>query len=348
MCVRRSAVKLRYGMNPHQSPAMVEPIGTAPFTVVHGHPSYLNLLDAIGAWQLVREASAGSGTVAAASFKHVSPAGAALAGPIHPVTARLFGVDQSTDAVTQAYTRARDTDPKSSYGDMVAVSAPVTAELAELLRRVVSDGIIAPGYEPGAVAVLSNKKNGTYLILQADSAFAPPVEEVHELYGLRFVQRRDDAPLPGGLSADLRLALTTVRYTQSNSIVLVRDGATLGVGAGQQSRVDCIRLAGTKAQLWHQRRFIPVDGASELTSVQDRVNAQLLLAETIDPPVPLQEVSLASDGALPFEDNITEAVRYGVRNIAEPGGSTRSDVVAEAARRNDINITHTGLRLFRH
>ena len=148
-------MQLRYGMNPQQSPASVEPIGAAPCTVVHGHPSYLNLLDAISAWQLVREASAGAGMVAAASFKHVSPAGAALAGPIDPVTARLFEVDSRADAVTRAYARARDADPKSSYGDMVAVSAPVTVELADLLRRVVSDGIIAPGYEPGAIAVLS-------------------------------------------------------------------------------------------------------------------------------------------------------------------------------------------------
>jgi phosphoribosylaminoimidazolecarboxamide formyltransferase/IMP cyclohydrolase len=233
---------------------------------------------------------------------------------------------------------------------MVAVSAPVTAELAEVLRRVVSDGIIAPGYEPGTAAVLSAKKHGTYLVLEADTMFAPPHEEVRELYGLRFVQRRDDAPLPDGLSADLRFALTTVRYTQSNSIVLVRDGATLGVGAGQQSRVDCIRLAGTKARLWHQRRFVPPDEFCGFTSVQDRVDAHLRLAiaHAIDPPVPLQRVSLASDGALSFEDNITEAAQFGVRHIAEPGGSTRSNAVAEAACRHGITMTHTGLRLFRH
>ncbi|MFI6759452.1 hypothetical protein ACIBF5_09980 [Micromonospora sp. NPDC050417] len=341
-------MQLRYGVNPQQSPASVEPIGAAPFTVVHGHPSYLNLLDAISAWQFVREAAAEYGTVAAASFKHVSPAGAALAGPIDLVTAGLFGVDPRADAVCRAYVRARDTDPKSSYGDMVAVSAPVTTELADLLRRVVSDGIIAPGYEPGAVAMLSAKKKGTYLILEADATFEPPNEELRELYGLRFVQRRDDAPLPDGLSADLRLALTTVRYTQSNSIVLVRDGATLGVGAGQQSRVDCIRLAGIKARLWHQRRFVPPAEVAGFASVQDRVNAQLRLAEAIDPPVPLQQVSLASDGALPFEDNITEAAQFGVRHIAEPGGSTRSNAVAEAARRHGIGVTRTGLRLFRH
>lgn len=341
-------MQLRYGMNPQQSPASVEPIGAAPLAVVHGRPSYLNLLDAISAWQLVREASAGSGTAAAASFKHVSPAGAALAGPIDPVTAGVFGVDPGADAVTRAYTRARDTDPKSSYGDLIAVSAPVTAELADLLRRLASDGIIAPGYEPGVVATLSAKKNGTYLVLEADATFEPPLEEARELYGLRFVQRRDDATLPDGLSDDLRLALTAVRYTQSNSVVLVRDGATLGVGAGQQSRVDCIRLAGTKARLWYQRRFVPRDEVSRVASVRDRVDTQLRLAEAIEPPVPLQGVSLASDGAFAFEDNITEAARFGVRHVAEPGGSTRSGAVADAARRHGIAITRTGLRLFRH
>jgi phosphoribosylaminoimidazolecarboxamide formyltransferase/IMP cyclohydrolase len=341
-------LQLRYGMNPHQSPASVEPIGTAPVTLVHGHPSYLNVLDAISAWQLVQDVAASAGIVAAASFKHLSPAGAALAGPIDAVTADLFSVHSRADAVTRAYARARDTDPKSSYGDMVAVSAPVTAELADLLRRVVSDGIIAPGYEPGAIAVLSAKKRGTYLVLEADATFEPPHDETRELYGLRFVQRRDDAPLPHGLPGDLRLALTVVRYTQSNSVALVRDGATLGVGAGQQSRVDCIRLAGTKARLWHQRRFVPRGDDSGFASVQDRISTHLRLAETMDPPVPLERVSMASDGALSFEDNIAEAAQFGVRYIAEPGGSTRSNAVAETARRHGINVTHTGLRLFRH
>ncbi|GAA3265498.1 5-aminoimidazole-4-carboxamide ribonucleotide transformylase [Dactylosporangium vinaceum] len=341
-------MQLRYGMNPHQAPASVEPVGAAPFTVLHGRPSYLNLLDAIAAWQLVREAASGSGSVAAASFKHVSPAGAALAGPLDAVTAALFGVDAGADAVTRAYTRARDTDPKSSYGDMVAVSAPVTAALADLLARVVSDGIIAPGYEPGTVEVLAAKKNGTYLVLEADVTFEPPAQEVRELYGLRFVQRRDDAPLPDELSADLRLAVSTVRYTQSNSVVLVRDGATLGVGAGQQSRVDCIRLAGAKAQLWHRRRFVPGGDPDAHQSVQVRVARQLELAKTIDVPEPLHNVSLASDGALPFVDNIVEAAKFGVTHIAEPGGSARSALVADAAGAHGINLTHTGLRLFRH
>jgi phosphoribosylaminoimidazolecarboxamide formyltransferase/IMP cyclohydrolase len=320
---RRAPVQLRYGMNPQQTPASVEPLGPEPFAILHGRPSYLNLLDAVAGWQLVRELAA-DGTVAAASFKHVSPAGAALAGPLDAVTADLFGVDAGADAVTRAYARARDTDPRSSYGDMVAVSAPVTAELADLLRRVVSDGIVAPGYEPGAVGVLAAKKRGAFLVLQADPAFEPPPEEVREVYGLRLVQRRDDAALPGGL----------------------RDGATLGVAAGQQSRVDCIRLAGAKAELWHRRRFVAPPGGAG--SVQDRVNAHMRLAEATDPPVSLHGVSLASDGALPFADNVTEAARFGVRHIAEPGGSTRSPEVVAAAAGHGIAVTRTGLRLFRH
>jgi phosphoribosylaminoimidazolecarboxamide formyltransferase/IMP cyclohydrolase len=341
-------MRLRYGINPHVQ-ASVVPVDAPPFAVVHGQPSYLNLLDALTAWQLVREAAtnpASPGTVAAASFKHVSPAGAALDGPIDAVTAALFGVDPHADAVTRAYARARDTDPRSSYGDLVAVSAPVTAELADLLRRVVSDGIIAPGYEPGAVAVLAAKKRGAFLVLEADAGFEPPPEETREVYGLRLVQHRDDAPLPEGLPGDLRLAVSTARYTQSNSVVLVRGGATLGVGAGQQSRVDCIRLAGAKADLWHRRRFVPPP--TDLASVQERVTEHVRRAETAAAPVPLDGVSLASDGALPFTDNITEAARFGVRHIAEPGGSTRSDEIAEAAGRLGIALTRTGLRLFRH
>jgi phosphoribosylaminoimidazolecarboxamide formyltransferase / IMP cyclohydrolase len=231
---------------------------------------------------------------------------------------------------------------------MVAVSAPVTAALADLLRRVVSDGIIAPGYEPGTVEVLSAKKNGTYLVLEANATFEPPAQEVRELFGLRFIQHRDDAPLPDELSADLRLAVSTVRYTQSNSVVLVRDGATLAVVAGQQSRVDCIRLAGAKAQLWHRRRFVSGGDPAQHESVQQRVDRQLHLAETIHVSEPLQKVSLASDGALPFVDNITEAARFGVSYIAEPGGSTRSALVADAAAAHGISLTRTGLRLFRH
>ena len=302
---------MRYGMNPHQA-AVMAPVDRAPFTVVSGEPSYINVLDALTGWQLVREAASTFGVPAAASYKHVSPAGAALGG-----------------SVVEAYTRARDVDPKSSYGDFVAVSHPVDAELAAVLKRVVSDGIIAPGYDDGVVEILAAKKRGTYLVLQADPGFEPPAEEVREIYGLRLTQERDALPLtrdllddgvPDDAARDLLLGLIVARYTQSNTVVMVKDGAAIGIGAGQQSRVDCTRLAGEKAQLWWSRR------SGE----------------------PLTGVSMVSDGALPFTDNVEEAHRHGVTHIAEPGGSIRSPEVAAACAALGITWSATGVRLFRH
>jgi phosphoribosylaminoimidazolecarboxamide formyltransferase/IMP cyclohydrolase len=304
-------MRLRYGMNPHQQ-ATITPLGRPPFTVVSGGPSYINILDALTGWQLVREAARAFGVPAAASYKHVSPAGAAIG-----------------ETVAAAYGRARDADPKSSYGDFVAVSHPVDLELAGVLKRVVSDGIIAPGYDEGVVEVLAAKKRGTYLVLEADAEFEPPVEEVREVYGVRLTQTRDALPLPPDLLADgvpdaaardLLLGLIVARYTQSNTVVFVKDGMTVGVGAGQQSRVDCTRLAGEKARLWWSRR-------SE---------------------EPLTGVSMVSDGALPFTDNVEEARRYGVAHIAEPGGSIRSPEVAAACAAAGITWSATGVRLFRH
>ena len=295
-------MRLRYGMNPHQS-ASITPLDRSPFTVVSGEPSYINVLDALTGWQLVREAARTLGGPVAASYKHVSPAGAALG-----------------RTVTEAYIRARDSDPKSSYGDFVAVSHPVDAELAAVLKRVVSDGIIAPGYDEGVVGILAAKKRGAYLVLEADPDFEPPAEEVREIYGLRLTQERDDLPVPSQLPDDLKLGMIVARYTQSNSVVMVKDGMTIGVGAGQQSRVDCTRLAGEKAALWWSRHSTE----------------------------PLTGVSMVSDGALPFADNVEEAHRYGVTHIAEPGGSIRSDEVAAACARHGITLSWTGVRLFRH
>ncbi|MEI8412407.1 MULTISPECIES: hypothetical protein [unclassified Kribbella] len=234
-------MQLRYGMNPHQS-ASVTALGQWPFTVVSGSPSYINVLDALTGWQLVREASALLGLPAAASFKHVSPAGAAVA-----------------DTVTSAYERARDADPKSSYGDFVTVSHPVDAELAAVLKRLVCDGIIAPGYDEGVVGVLAGKKRGSFLVLEADPTFEPAKEEVREVYGVRLTQERDAAPvdrslldpgLPEGAARDLLLGMVVARYTQSNTVAMVKDGMAIGIGAGQQSRIDCTRLAGEKASTW--------------------------------------------------------------------------------------------------
>ncbi|GAA2542618.1 hypothetical protein GCM10010435_08030 [Winogradskya consettensis] len=326
-------MELRYGLNPHQEPSTATPIDPArvPFRFVHGNPSYINVLDAAAAWQLVKEAANALGRPAAASFKHVSPAGAATAGPIDTVMAATHGLDPAaTGAVTSAYVRARDADPKSSYGDFIAVSEPVDAELADLLRRVVSDGIVAPGYEPGVMATLSRKKGGRFLVVQADPDFQPPQTETREVYGLSLTQPRDDLPLtrdlvsdprlPAGAVDDLLLGLIVVKHTQSNSVAYLRDGMTLGIGAGQQSRVDCTQVAGAKVDTWWRRR---------------------------DPGV-LDGVAFVSDGALPFADNVEEAARHGVRYIAEPGGSIRSaDVLAEC-QRTGITLVRTGVRLFRH
>ncbi|MFK4089069.1 5-aminoimidazole-4-carboxamide ribonucleotide transformylase [Kribbella sp. NPDC020789] len=303
---------MRYGMNPHQSATMTA-LGRPPFTVVAGSPSYINVLDALTGWQLVREAAATFGRPAAASYKHVSPAGAALG-----------------TSVADAYRRARDADPKSSYGDFVAVSHPVDLELAGVLRGVVSDGIIAPGYEPGVVDVLAAKKRGTYLVLEADPTFEPPREEVRELYGLRLTQERDDVPITRDLlspdiddtaAQDLLLGLIVVRYTQSNTVALLKDGMAIGIGAGQQSRVDCTHLAGHKATTWWSRH---------------------------SPSIPLTGVAMVSDGALPFPDNIEAAAIFGVTHIAEPAGSLRSDQVAAACATHGITWSPTGVRLFRH
>lgn len=292
-------MRLRYGTNPHQTAAVEHP----PFTVVAGEPSYINILDALTGWQLVRDAAQTLGRPAAASYKHVSPAGAALG-----------------ETVAAAYTRARDADPKSSYGDFVAVSHPVDLELAGVLKRVVSDGIIAPGYDEGVVEILAAKKRGTYLVLEVDPEFEPPAEEVREIFGARLTQERDALPLPRDLPGDAVLGLIVARYTQSNTVVMVKDAVAIGIGAGQQSRVDCTRLAGEKAALWWSRRS----------------------------DEPLTGVTMVSDGVLPFSDNVDEAQRYGVTHIVEPGGSIRSGEVAAACAERGIRRTVTGVRLFRH
>ncbi|MFI7400687.1 phosphoribosylaminoimidazolecarboxamide formyltransferase [Streptomyces sp. NPDC049541] len=382
---------LRYGMNPQQQ-ADATPVrpGRWPVRVVHGSPSYINLLDALNGWQLVREASRSLGRPAAASFKHVSPAGAAVAGPVDEVTARLHGVDQAeVGALTSAYLRARDADPKSSYGDFAAVSHPVDEELAELLAPVVCDGIVAPGYAPGTVGGLGRKKNGRFLVLEADPAFVPPERETREVFGLRLSQQRDEVPcaetllenvvcgtLPATAVEDLLLGLVVLRHTQSNSVCFVRDGATLGIGAGQQSRVDCTRLAGAKADTWWLRRHPVVRALAFRPGVrrQDRVNWQIRFIEgdltaderarlsaALSQPVPeftagsraewtarLKGVAFVSDGALPFRDNVDHAQRHGVDHIAEPGGSIRSAEVEDACREHGIALVRTGLRLFHH
>lgn len=383
---------LRYGINPQQQQARAAPVagGRWPVRVIQGSPSYINMLDALNGWQLVSEAGRALNRPAAASFKHVSPAGAAVAGPVDEVTAALYDVDRThVGALTSAYLRARDADPKSSYGDFAAVSHPVDAELAQLLTRVVCDGVIAPGYAPGTVARLSAKKNGRFLIMEADETFEPPRQETREVFGLQLTQQRDEVALstdlldvvtggelPATAAADLLLGLAVLRYTQSNSVCYLRAGATLGIGAGQQSRVDCTRLAGAKADTWWLRRHPAVRALDFRPGVrrQDRINWQIRyiegdltrdesarLAQALSAPAPeltdemrrdwltgLAEVAFVSDGALPFRDNVDHAHRHGVGYIAEPGGSIRSAEVEDACREHRIALVRTGLRLFHH
>ncbi|MEV0352016.1 phosphoribosylaminoimidazolecarboxamide formyltransferase [Nonomuraea sp. NPDC050680] len=383
---------LRYGMNPQQRSAVAVPLspGRWPVKVLHGSPSYINMLDALNGWQLVSEASEALNRPAAASFKHVSPAGAAVAGPVDEVTAELNGVDRAAvGALTSAYLRARDADPKSSYGDFVAVSQPVDVELAELLTRLVCDGVIAPGYDPGTVAVLGKKKGGRFLVMEADPVYVPPRQEAREVFGVRLTQERDEVvlstallddvvcgTLPATAAEDLLLGLIVLRYTQSNSVCYLRGGATLGIGAGQQSRVDCTRLAGAKVDTWWLRRHPMVRALAFRPDVrlQDRINWQirfiegdltadekLRLSGALSSPLgeltdeqratwlaTLDEVAFVSDGALPFRDNVDHASRHGVRYIAEPGGSIRSAEVHDACRERQIALARTGVRLFHH
>lgn len=392
-------MRLRYGINPQQE-ASATPVtaGAWPVRVLSGQPSYLNLLDALSAWQLVREASGLLGRPAAASVKHTSPAGAAVPGPLDSVAARAFGVGggRISDVAT-AYLRARDTDPRASYGDFAAVSDPVDADLAGVLDGLVCDGIIAPGFAPGTVARLSRKKAGRFLVLAADESYRPPAQESREIFGVCLTQDRDQVPLGGDLlevvagqplsetaAADLLLALAVLRHTQSNSVCYTRAGMTLGIGAGQQSRVDCTRLAGTKADIWWLRRhpairelaFAPHVRRQEKIGWQCRLaegdltpperlqlTRALALAEPAEPSEPAAELSqddraawlrrltgvaFASDGYLPFRDNVDHACRHGVTCIAEPGGSVRAADVVEACREHGVTLVRTGLRLFHH
>lgn len=344
----------------------------------------------LNAFQLVREADRATGAPAAASFKHVSPAGAALAGGIDPVAARTWRVGTAeNDTLASAYVRARDADPRSSFGDVVALSRPVDQITAELLRTVICDAVIAPGYEPGAVEILAAKRAGRFLIMEADAKRRPPDREARDVLGVTIEQDRDSVPLEsafpddGQLSRQTRrdalLGLITVRYTQSNSIALIRDGAAIGVGAGQQNRVDCVRLAGAKAQIWWLRRHPCVEELPVVAGMtrQDRLNWQIRFAghemtsgqreefralfgaeaeSTYDDPdwrtrwieTLSGGLTMTSDGYLPFRDNVEHAAAYGVTTIVEPGGSARSHEVRASAAAHGIQHVETGLRLFHH
>ena len=381
---------LKYGCNPHQRQAVADIGDGAPVRIRSGKPSMINMLDALNGWQLVAELKAVLNLPAAASFKHVSPAGAAVAAALPDDLRGVYelGSRQLTPLAT-AYARARGTDPKSSFGDFVALSDPVDAATAAYLRSVVSDGVVAPGFEPGALDVLAAKKGGTFVVVEADPSYVPPVCETREVCGVRLTQERNNrrvasadlnrmvcGELTAAAKVDLLLGLVTLKYTQSNSVAYALGGQTIGVGAGQQSRVDCTKLAGVKADIWHLRHHPKVRGLDFRTGVkrQERINWRVryiegdmtateqaafaqALASQASPLTPeeradwlagLDGVALVSDGLIPFRDNVDHAQKHGVRFIAQPGGSARDGEVTAACSEYGIAMAHTDLRLFHH
>ena len=380
-------MRLRNGLNPDQDATASIDDPASPVRVVSGAPSYINVLDALGAWQLVRDAARALGAPAATSFKHLSPAGAAVAGDLDPVMEEVWSPSELSP-VTSAYVRARDCDPKSSFGDFVAVSEPVDLPLARFLSTVVSDGIVAPGFEPGTVELLAAKKRGQYVVLEVDPSYEPPEWEDRTEFGVRLEQQRSVIAITTELVAataplispdavrDLTLAMITARYTQSNSVTYAREAMVLGVGAGQQSRVDCTRLAGAKVDTWWLRRHDAVRSLDFVPSVrrQDRLNWQIRYIEAdlddaerrrfaaslqqTPPPLSrnararwieeLDDVALASDAYIPFRDNVDHAARHAVRFLSHPAGSTRSVEVDAACAEHGIVQCIPHLRLFRH
>ena len=385
---------LKYGCNPHQLPAGIysEADRELPFRVLNGTPGYINLLDALNAWQLVRELRQAVGLPAAASFKHVSPAGAAVAVPLSPVLEEVYEVQgKALSPSALAYVRARGADPKSSFGDFAAFSDPVDEQTAELLKTEVSDGVIAPGFQGAALEILKSKKGGGFIVLEADPGFQPPQDELKEVFGVGFLQRRNDVllgpqhlekrvtakkDLPPEAVRDLLLAAITVKYTQSNSVGYALDGQMIGVGAGQQSRVDCTRLAGRKAEVWFLRQHPAVRGlpfkpdARRVQKTNARVrfidgdftppeHADWLTNFTTPPALlsdpsqrdwltQLKGVSLASDAFFPFRDNIDQAAKRGVRYILQPGGSVADEGIIRACDEYGMVMAFSGVRLFHH
>ena len=388
-------LELKYGCNPNQKPARVfmETEAELPFTVLNGRPGYINLLDAMNSWQLVRELREATGLPAAASFKHVSPAGAAVAVPLSPVLEKVYFVEGvELSPIATAYIRARGADRMSSYGDFVALSDECDAQTASFLKREVSDGIIAPGYEPEALEILKSKRKGNYNIVKIDPDYVPEETERKQVYGITFEQGRnnfkinrelltnivtENKDLPDSAARDLIISLITLKYTQSNSVCYAVDGQAIGVGAGQQSRIHCTRLAGTKADTWFLRQhekvlnlpFKDSIGRPDRDNVIDGYinrNEEDVCAEGnwqkyfTSRPEPLTDeeikaylasidgVSLGSDAFFPFGDNIERAKRSGVKYIAEPGGSIRDDLVIECCDKYGMVMAFTGMRLFHH
>lgn len=389
-------IELKYGCNPNQKPSRIymENGKELPVTVLNGRPGYINFLDAFNGWQLVSELKKATGLPAATSFKHVSPAGAAVGLPLTEVERKIYWVDDMGELtpLASAYARARGADRMSSFGDFIALSDVCDECTARIIKREVSDGVIAPGYTPEALALLKEKKKGAYNVIEIDPAYVPAPLERKEVYGITFEQGRnelkvDDAllsnfvtknkNLPEAARIDLIISLITLKYTQSNSVCYVKGGQAIGIGAGQQSRIHCTRLAGTKADNWYLRQNPKVLNLPFLDKIgrADRDNAiDLYIGEDYmdvladgawenifqtKPEVftreekrawldTLTDVALGSDAFFPFSDNIERAFRSGVKYIAEPGGSVRDDLVIEAADKHDMVMCFTGIRLFHH
>ncbi len=386
-------LRLRYGCNPHQAPARVfVREGELPLRVLSGAPGYINLLDALNAWQLVRELRSSLGLPAAASFKHASPAGAAVGVPMSHATAQAsFADDLVLSPLATAYARARGADRLCSFGDWAALSDVVDVPTANILKREVSDGVIAPGYEPEALEILKSKRGGSYCVIEIDPKFEAPETETREVFGLGFEQRRNavvpgpehlqkvvtaNKTIPESARRDLILALVTLKYTQSNSVCYAYEGQAIGIGAGQQSRIHCTRLAGNKADRWflrHHPSVLNLAFRSDLGRPERNNAIDLYLEENLSPaeekawlecfaaaPKRLTSaekrdwlaqqngVSLASDAFFPFRDNIDRASQSGVSYISQPGGSVRDDIVIAAADEYQMAMALSGLRLFHH
>ncbi len=389
-------LELKYGCNPNQKPAKVfmKDGGDLPIIVLNGRPGYINLLDAMNSWQLVKELKEATGQPAAASFKHVSPAGAALAVPLTEVDRKIYFVEEDAplSPIATAYIRARGADRLCSYGDWAALSDVCDGATAAYLKNEVSDGIIAPGYTDEALAILRTKKRGNYNVVQIDPDYVPALTEEKDVFGLTFQQRHNDCAirenmllnivtenkqLPRAARMDMLVAMITLKYTQSNSVCYVKDGQAIGVGAGQQSRIHCTRLAGDKADNWYLRQhpktlalqFLPGLSRPERDNAIDIYLSdeyEELLSRgawrrtfLVKPPVltrlekrawiaTQRGITVGSDAFFPFGDNVQRAKRSGAEFIVQPGGSIRDDNVIETADRYGIVMSFTGIRLFHH
>jgi phosphoribosylaminoimidazolecarboxamide formyltransferase/IMP cyclohydrolase len=386
-------ITLRYGFNPHQRPARIyNSKGPLPFKIVNGAPGYINMLDALNSWQLVRELKQALDLPAAASFKHVSPAGAAVAVPLTDALGKAYFVDDMEESpLMAAYARARGADRVSSYGDFAAFSETVDVPTAKLIAREVSDGMIAPGYEPKALDILKTKKGGKYLVVEIDTAYEPPETETRDVFGLTLEQPRNNAVATASLMEkvvtakkefsadavrDLIVATAAIKYTQSNTIGFAVDGQAIGIGAGQQSRIHCTRLAGEKADRWFLRQHPLIlglewrDGVGRAEKnnaidlyLQERLNEfekknlrnalkkvppQLTYEEKVAWLKDLKGVSLSSDGMIPFRDTIDRAYQSGVSYVVQPGGSIRDDDVIRACDDYGMVMAFSGIRFFHH